>query len=375
MRKIVSILTILFIIYFLLLQFGCGGGPKLCKQSSIHDTAENHYYGGRRSLNKAQKTEAAMADFERALCLTPDFAPAYEGIGLYHFMNNDYVLAKENFDLALAKYPDWIPSYIGLGRIAVENGNFAEAHKNFEKAAQIELSVESGITDRLNERTAEFHSEAMYYNGLAYFKEKKYKEAEKILVTLREQDDASTEFKKTWQDNKLAMIKAKNPGSNYEGILLKDIITRQDLAAVIFKELPAAKIYKMRLDETMMRDIVDIDDAWAKDEIKKTVESKMLVLPPNGMFNPSEKATKADLAQALLIAFANANKDESLLEKYENEESPFYDVPTSHPAYNGIMFATKEGFMTPAKSTFGYSDEMSGSELFWIFYKVNLKLN
>ncbi|OQY29009.1 MAG: hypothetical protein B6244_05570 [Candidatus Cloacimonetes bacterium 4572_55] len=379
MRKAIVLMMIFASICFLTSFIGCGGGAKVCKPADIHDTPENHYFGGRRTLEKGGDAESAKVEFDRALCLDPTFAPALEGLGMYYCKIEDYTSAKTQFQLALAKYSNWIPSYIGLAKIAMKEGNFAEAHKNFDTALGLELTEESGIVDRLENRTKDFHSEATYFKGLAYQKEGKYDEADGIFSKMRESDDISDDYKEKaivlWNENKATMIKQKKLGADYESIIGKDVITRQELSAILHNELPSDKIYKMRLDKEMMREIQDIGNAWAKDAIQKAVESKMLALPPNGMFNPDEKATKGDLAQFLMIAFANMNKDESLLEKYSDlKESPFYDVPPLHPAFNGIMFVTESGFMTPAKGTFGASSSFSFNELFWTLHNVHKNL-
>lgn len=381
MRKIASFISLFLGLAVIATMTGCGGGTKLCKQQDIHDTPENHYFSGRRTIERAETPEqiqSAQADFDRALCLDPTFPPAAEGLGLVQYKLGNPEAAKEQFNAALTQNPDWIPAYIGLGRVALDQGNYAEAHQNFEEAAKHELSGDSGITERLDERTAAFHDEARYYNGLTYHQEGDYENAQVIFTQMREQEDLTSEYQdlvlQAWEKNKIAMMEANNRDADYVAIMDKDSITRQDLAAVLFTELPADKIYAVKVDQEMMRDIQDIDDTWAKDEIKKAVESKMMNLPPNGMFNPADKVSKADVAQALAQSFSNARNDDNLMNKYDGQETPFYDVLPSHPNFNAIMFVAEEGLMGPQKGTFGFSANVSGSQIFWIMYNANEKL-
>ncbi len=128
------------------------------------------------------------------------------------------------------------------------------------------------------------------------------------------------------------------------------------------------------IDPSMKRELVDIDNAWAKEEINMAYESKMVNVPPNGQFLPDDTVTKADVATALTQAFSIANNDASLLDKFKSDaESPFYDVPKSHPAYNAIRYATSEGFVGPAEKSFEPSGSMSGADLFWMIYHVKKK--
>ncbi len=377
MRKLLLSVLIISFVASLALFAGCGGGAVKCKPADIHDTAENHYFGARRSLSNASSTMNAQAEFERAICLDAAFAPSYEGLGYYYFTQNNFALAKENLNLCLTKEPSWVPAYTCLGRIAAAEGNYADAYSQFDKALSLQISETSGITDRLDDRTAEFHSEAKYYKGLSYQDDGKLDNAKAIFTELREDKDANEykELAKTaWLENQEMAISAKGLSAAYKAVVTKAEVTREELAAVLLNELPKDKIIKNRLDGDLTAEITDIDNSWAKAEITDAVSGKLMRVAPNGAFDPARTITKAEFAQAILYICANYKNDDAVLEEYVSENTPFYDVTKSHFAYNAIMHATRKGLLSPDKGTFDVNGKVSGDDLFWTISKLAEKL-
>jgi len=73
--------ALLLIAMFVIIVVGCG--PKAIKEESVLDTPENHFSRGIEDFEKG-KTLDALASFERANALDPNYALAFSGMGLVY---------------------------------------------------------------------------------------------------------------------------------------------------------------------------------------------------------------------------------------------------------------------------------------------------
>ena len=89
-----KIVGILFITIFALSITGCG--KKVLKEESILDTPDNHFSRGMTEFERGNLS-AAMAEFERAKALKPDYGLAFSGMALVYAKQGDF---KKAYDFA-----------------------------------------------------------------------------------------------------------------------------------------------------------------------------------------------------------------------------------------------------------------------------------
>lgn len=92
---------------------GCAGAKVGIPQGGA-DTPDHHYAAGMKLL-EAREYAGAMEELDRARALDPDYAPAYEGLGLVHLGQGDLDAAGEQMALAKKKDRKYVPAYPGWG--------------------------------------------------------------------------------------------------------------------------------------------------------------------------------------------------------------------------------------------------------------------
>ena len=153
----------LFFLSFALLLSSCTMQEKQVKKADLHfDLA--------RSLIKKCKYPSALAEVKKALKIKKE--PEYYHImALLYFQFKKYDKSIENFKTALKKNPKLTSVRIDLARSLVETNKVDQALKELEKAKE-------DLTYRYREN---IHAQT----GLAHFKKKNYKLAEKHFQTAR----------------------------------------------------------------------------------------------------------------------------------------------------------------------------------------------
>lgn len=103
----------------------------------------------------------AIADFDQAISLNPEFVQAYLQRGVAHEFKGDYDHAVSDFDRAIQLDPDFRPAYTNRGLAYIRIGDFVGAIADFTTAISIEPDFAGSY----------------YGRGLAYFYQRKYDQA------------------------------------------------------------------------------------------------------------------------------------------------------------------------------------------------------
>jgi tetratricopeptide (TPR) repeat protein len=90
-----------------------------------------------------QKWTAAASSLEKAIAIYPQYAAAYNNLGVVYARNGDRSREAEALQHALAVDSHYVPAYVNLGRMDIAENNFAEAVSQFKTAAA--LDPENGI--------------------------------------------------------------------------------------------------------------------------------------------------------------------------------------------------------------------------------------
>lgn len=105
--------------------------------------------------------ETAISYYKRTLEYYPEFASAYNNIGVEYADLDDYPSAIENYDRALQVSPDFVEVYYNRGLAYYDLGDYEVAIENFSHA----LGLETNDADIYNNR------------GISYYKSGEFREA------------------------------------------------------------------------------------------------------------------------------------------------------------------------------------------------------
>lgn len=362
---------VLWVLTFVGVLAGCAG-VKVEPPKGVTDTPGHHYAAGVKLL-EAKEYGRAMEEFTRARELNPDYAPAYEGLGLAHLGQGNLKAAEEQMKLAKKKDRKYVPAYIGMGRVLTAKGELKDAVKEFEKA----LSLDAKSV------------QAHFYLGQAYLKDYEFGKAEASFSRALELDPAYTEARKEWERS--VKIRMAAPGTLIgKKIALAEPITRGDLAELIATELGIeAKLRKRRpelfdasyqppqgtgpLPAPPIPQITDVDGHWAKNAIELVARLNLMEPFPDRTFRPDFSVTRAALAVVLQDVLVVASGDQKLRTQFIGSPSPFPDLRSDHYAFNAVLLVTTRGLMEADRKSgaFRLAEPVSGPDALVSLRKLN----
>jgi hypothetical protein len=366
-RIVGMVLSLALLISFI----GCG--TKAIKEESVLDTPDNHFSRGMVEFER-DNLNAALAEFQRAKALNPNYAEAFSGMALVYAKNGDFKKAYEAADQGIDKNNQSVDCRIIKGRVITmerKGDDWVEkAAKEFDRA--IKISPNS--------------SKAWYFLGITYkegFEFGKAVDAFRKVVELK--GPFSTEANAEWE--LVQKIERAKPGTKVGAkIALIPKIDRADLAVLLMEELKLMTLIekkrtpvydtgfrapddptKMEATKvTQMEAATDISGHWAANWIKDVIKAQVAGLEPypDHTFRPDDFITRANYAQVMQGVMIMVTGDEGLATKYVGENSRFPDVPGSHFAYNAMALMVDRGIMSADKITgaFGLNKNMSGAD-------------
>ena len=330
---------------------GCGQKPTITPVD-VTDTPEYNYNIGMRYL-KAGDLEKALASFERAKGLDPDYAPAYEGIGLVKLAQNDLKGAMEFFRKSAKKDKHYAPAYVGMGRVYLAQGKPNSARDRFLKARDVNPD----------------YADAYYYMGVSYMREHKFDDAERWFYQALEKNPAHADADRMWE--KADKIKRAAPGTKHgREICLKETISRADFCALLIEELKLDRLMiqgKAQEEPESRRNVPDLTDIgghWAEKYIRAVVDMGIMMQFPDHTFRPDDPMRRVDLAVAVQNILVAATGEEKLKTRFVGSPSPFPDVPSGSYGYNAILLVSTRGILSADVKTgeFHPNDPISGAD-------------
>ena len=79
----------------------------------------------------------AIADYDQAIKLDPDYPNAYHNRGMIHLIRGDYDAAMADCNQAIKLNPDYALGYFVRGLVYFDEGNFAKAQADLKKSAEL----------------------------------------------------------------------------------------------------------------------------------------------------------------------------------------------------------------------------------------------
>jgi Tfp pilus assembly protein PilF len=95
----------------------------------------------------------AKASLSKAVGIRPDYAPAWDALGVVYSRTGDNVSAVNSLNRALELYPDYIEAHWDIAQVYIETGNTEEAKTHL--ADIIRLDKTGSFAARANEKLAE----------------------------------------------------------------------------------------------------------------------------------------------------------------------------------------------------------------------------
>ena len=381
-------LIILNVAVGFLLLIGCGG-PKEREAESVLDTPEYHYAQGKKYLDKDDLANARR-EFNEAISLKANFAPAYEGLAIVDIEEKNYTSAEDNISKSLSEDGDWVPAVVARGRLLSAQGQYEDAVDEFDDA----LDDIDGAKSKFDKK--EVRMDALYYKGVAYKEWGQYIPAQTTFQQILEIDN--TNVKASAAIKELAEYQAAVAGQSPElkKIAKQKEVTRADVAVLFVTELPLEKIFRkskrqdavgfkapsggiMGKPETKPAGSPQVatdvsDNYWARSFIEEALNTGIIEKYPDGSFQPDKKVNRAEYAMLIQHFMVKAYDDPGLETEYFGSKSTFADVLNTSPVFNAIMLVSSRGIMPGFEDgTFGPLNAVSGAEALNIIRNLKAK--
>jgi tetratricopeptide (TPR) repeat protein len=350
--------SIHMIALFVCLATVLGCGAAAVKPQAEFDTPGHHVASGDKFL-KTDRLEAAAAEYQRALELNPEFAPAHVGSALVSARNKDFDHALQGVDKAAScaeGVGQQVLVHVGRMRIYIAGGSALEE----DWLEEVEDNFEDAVD--LDPRSAAAH----FYMGYAYKSAYRFKEAETQLGMVIALQNGLVEE----ADREYALVQKITramPGTKMgKKIALLETIDRADVAALFIEELmidtrfnrqvkPKDTRFQSPPEKTFVTGtyvkaptMTDIDNHVLKADIEAIVAIGINGLQPfpDHTFRPDALVTRAEFAMILEDILIKINRDDKLATRFFGSQSPFPDVRNSVAYYNAVMVCVSSGLMS-----------------------------
>jgi len=336
-----------------------------------------HYLQGMRLIEQNKIIEAEN-HFDHALYLNKDYSPAFSGKALVLVIRGNTKKSLVYLKKAKRKARNNTQKFIyHLTAIRVYtrggfNGWLDKAERHYKDAISLK-----GLRELPYYQT---YFAAHYFMGVAYYKGYKFKKAKEILIKINSgkwYDKANSLYKKI---QRIVRVCDQYLLSDLDKkILVKDQITRADLAVLLVDEL-----HLNRLLSSKLLDFTPVDALGHpfEEEIvtvaRWNIKGLQAKYDPNlqaYLFRPQSFIKRKELAiilEGLLMRLKlNKNKD-----YFNIEESPFPDVPIDTSWFNAVMDVIAKGLMRIDPSgAFRPEDNVDGIEAILALMKLKDMIN
>lgn len=287
--------------------------------------------------------------------------------GLTHLTNDSLKAAARNFHASIKADSNFADGYAGLAFLLAKRGAFDKAYSYADKALNKRPSADSHYfmgrillmdeqTEQLDQAISHFDKsifmdstqvQTLYYKGIALKKEYQFKQA---FDALQKCSDKSEECAKKAKDE-IAFLKkvlSANPRTQIgRRLVLKDALTRADVAALLVQELNVMELLRhtrplnnstaKKQESDNIPKITDISDHWARSFITNLVSEHIMNVYPDNTFRPEHKVKRHDFAVILQNVYVKITGKQDVTTRYIDTPSTFPDVQRSHYAYNAIQ--------------------------------------
>jgi len=345
---------------------GCASKPR--QPERLLGSPAHHVLNGFKLIKK-ERFDSAKREFELALELDHQYAPAHRGLGLVYGMKNDFRPAYHSMRKAIycaKKREDrgWAHlGFIGSHTRERDEVGSGDAQKSFS-------SSRSFIKEMLD---SYYHMGVAYKYGYGF---KEYKESMEKVLGVNKAFLAETEG----QFRVVKKIEQAVPGSEIgKSMAFLEHVTRAELAALLMKELGLGRFLKMaRVKEKHGPSKAvalppDVKNHPFKEDIEMIIKLNLkgLSVFKDGFFSPNLYIVRADYAMIIADIIARKEKDRSLAKRYVGRRSPFKDVRNDESYFNAVMVCSdRDGIMEAKNGFFNPMAKVSGVDALLIIRKL-----
>ncbi len=263
----------------------------------------------------------AETEFRTALRATPLKPEILVKLGETYLHLQRLDAAKNSFDKALLIDPNRVEAIIGKAMVAYQSKDLTGALHLLEQAIEINAN----------------HVDAHYKLGLVYKASHNLQYAidewQKVLAWQPDHIEAQRELKAAYASQDVSPQKTE-----YQQLFNAPSIKRGEMAWILVKEfqIPAGTT------STMLK---DVRNHWAKQDIERVIQNKIMSAQPENRFEPETLITRKDLAQIAQNLRIWRTQDTTLANTFVGMSSLYTDVRPEDPAFNAIMLVTTLGIM------------------------------
>lgn len=374
---------------------GCGKTPKPRTQQGNLDTPAHHVMRGH-DLIQQNKWSVAQKQFDLALQLKTDYAPAFAGkaLVLAHQSKQDgrteervnelresaqinYESAQENTE---NYQEEWDVKIVGI--------RFLTELKSEDWLENVASQYDSALELSEDHPDLQKHKAALhFYTGEAHLAAQSFgKAADQFRMVL----SLNTQY--TGEANQrlelLDKIVRAQPGTRYgKTMAMVAEVSRADIAALLIEEFHLADLYarlnssgkkknnfespvkKFNTVETRkIPDATDITNHPLKEDILEILKLKVrgLEANPQHLFFPNQKITRAEYALMLEDVLIQVTQDASLATKFVGDTSPWQDVRADAYYFNAARTLTSRniiGIKNRIRGEFGPNEKVHGADV------------
>jgi tetratricopeptide (TPR) repeat protein len=150
MKKYSLVMVLAFLVEFL---SACGPQnptlPPPVNAINSLDSAEAYQAQGDR-YSENHEYDQAIAEYDRAITLKPDYAEAYNNRGYAFYCKNKASLAIVDYNNAIELRPDYAYAYNNRGVAYMASGHIDQAIRDFDRAIQLQPNFPQAYTNRGN---------------------------------------------------------------------------------------------------------------------------------------------------------------------------------------------------------------------------------
>ena len=390
----VNATLILLMLNFLIFS-GCGKSPEPRKRQGTLDTPAHHALRGQ-DLLQQKRWNAAEKQFDSALELDPEFAPALSGKSLVKaHQSNQPGRKSERVEALREESKDYLEKAV----------NLAETPEHQMRIRIDAIRVETQLKDDdWLEQTRDHYGEALelmedqpslrkrlsevnFYMGEAFLAARAFSDASGHYARVLELNQGFTR-EADRQHALVQKIVRAQPGSPYaREVSLVSEISRADLSALLIEEFQLESLYqrgvkkdasgkkfkspvkKFETTQTMkLADATDIEDHPLREDIELVLQLKVrgLEANPQHLFFPNRRITRAEYAMMLEDILIKVTQDKGLSTRFLGDRSPWSDVRSDAYYYNAARTLTSRGILEVRNSIrgeFGPDDPVHGADV------------
>lgn len=231
----------------------------------------------------------AENNFIRSIELDANYAPAHEGLARVLLEKGQLHEAALHVNRALQLDSGWLPAQLLKGRIELQRGNYEKA------VSLLRQTIAKSKTAKATGNRKEMMASALYWIGVARFRQGNWAEAERVFAAYLRIDPSNGSAKEYWQQAAENRKLLEDKPEWIRELTLKPEITRGQLALLLYNTLlPMLK--KNNADSALFGSGFANNDSLIVCELNKF---NLMPLYPDSTFKAGKKAVRGDLALAL----------------------------------------------------------------------------